>query len=120
MQFDVIIEIRPTNLVRTEELAINPFTSISSNRRKTRTTVSDDGYSITLMASGLGLGIPSNDAEATGGYELVDYPAANDVFLVLRSRLVFVTSLWDSEHDGDCKMNYYRGGEAIARWPATG
>ena len=45
--------------------------------------------------------------------ELVDYPAANDVFPGVEVKAGVCYFLWDSEHDGDCNVTTIRGGEAI-------
>jgi site-specific DNA-methyltransferase (adenine-specific) len=64
------------------------------------------------MASGLGL----SDFRQTmlsdpRIRELVDYPAANDVFPGVEVKAGVCYFLWDATHDGDCKVTTIRGGE---------
>ncbi len=66
------------------------------------------------MASGLGL---SEFRQAMLGdrrmRELVDYPAANDVFPGVEVKAGVCYFLWDASHDGDCKVTTVRGGEVL-------
>lgn len=66
------------------------------------------------MASGLGL---SDFRQAVLSdrrmRELVDYPAANDVFPGVEVKAGVCYFLWDSSHDGDCKVTTVRGGEVV-------
>jgi site-specific DNA-methyltransferase (adenine-specific) len=66
------------------------------------------------MASGLGL---SEFRQTMLGdrriRELVDYPAANDVFPGVEVKAGVCYFLWDSSHDGDCKVTTVRGGEIV-------
>ncbi|MBA3962819.1 MAG: Eco57I restriction-modification methylase domain-containing protein [Chthoniobacterales bacterium] len=64
------------------------------------------------MASGLGLsefrGTMLKDRRIR---ELVDYPAANDVFPGVEVKAGVCYFLWDASHDGDCKVTTIRGGD---------
>ena len=66
------------------------------------------------MASGLGLSefrqAVLNDRRMR---ELVDYPAANDVFPGVEVKAGVCYFLWDASHDDDCKVTTIRGGEVI-------
>jgi site-specific DNA-methyltransferase (adenine-specific) len=66
------------------------------------------------MASGLGL---SDFRQAVLSdrrmRELVDYPAANDVFPGVEVKAGVCYFLWDATHDGECKVTTIRGGEAV-------
>ncbi len=66
------------------------------------------------MASGLGL---AKFRQAMLGdrrtRELVDYPAANDVFPGVEVKAGVCYFLWDSAHEGDCNVTTVRGGEVI-------
>lgn len=66
------------------------------------------------MASGLGLG---EFRQAMLGdrriRELVDYPAANDVFPRVEVKAGVCYFLWDAAHEGDCKVTTVRGGEVV-------
>ncbi len=66
------------------------------------------------MASGLGL---SEFRQAMLGdrrmRELVDYPAANDVFPGVEVKAGVCYFLWDASHDGDCKVTTIRAGEVV-------
>lgn len=66
------------------------------------------------MASGLGLG---EFRQAMLGdrrmRELVDYPAANDVFPGVEVKAGVCYFLWDATHDGDCNVTTVRGGEVV-------
>ena len=66
------------------------------------------------MASGLGL---SDFRQATLAdkrmRELVDYPAANDVFPGVEVKAGVCYFLWDSSHDGYCKVTTIRGSEVV-------
>lgn len=66
------------------------------------------------MASGLGL---SEFRQTMLGdrrmYELVDYPAANDVFPGVEVKAGVCYFLWDASHEGDCKVTTIRGGEVV-------
>jgi len=66
------------------------------------------------MASGLGL---SEFRQAMLGdrriRELVDYPAANDVFPGVEVKAGVCYFLWDASHDGDCNVTTIRGGEVV-------
>ena len=70
------------------------------------------------MAGGLGL---SEFRQAMLGdrrtRELVDYPAANDVFPGVEVKAGICYFLWDAAHDGDCKVTTVRGGEVIGPTP---
>ena len=66
------------------------------------------------MASGLGL---SEFRQTMLGdrrmRELVDYPAANDVFPGVEVKAGVCYFLWDTAHNGDCNVTTSRGGEVI-------
>jgi len=66
------------------------------------------------MASGLGL---SEFRQMMLGdrciRELVDYPAANDVFPGVEVKAGVCYFLWDAAHNGDCKVTTIRGGEVV-------
>jgi site-specific DNA-methyltransferase (adenine-specific) len=66
------------------------------------------------MASGLGL---SEFRQTMLGdrrmRELVDYPAANDVFPGVEVKAGVCYFLWDASHDGDCNVTTIRGGEIV-------
>ena len=66
------------------------------------------------MASGLGL---SEFRQAMLGdrriRELVDYPAANDVFPSVEVKAGVCYFLWDASHEGDCNVTTIRGSETI-------
>lgn len=66
------------------------------------------------MASGLGL----SDFRQTvlsdrRMRELVDYPAANDVFPGVEVKAGVCYFLWDASHDGNCKVTTVRGDEVV-------
>jgi site-specific DNA-methyltransferase (adenine-specific) len=66
------------------------------------------------MASGLGLSdFRKTMLGDTRIRELVDYPAANDVFPGVEVKAGVCYFLWDATHDGDCKVTTSRGGEII-------
>ncbi|MEW6305532.1 MAG: Eco57I restriction-modification methylase domain-containing protein [Verrucomicrobiota bacterium] len=66
------------------------------------------------MASGLGL---SEFRQTMLGdrriRELVDYPAANDVFPGVEVKAGVCYFLWDAAYDGDCNVTTIRGGEKV-------
>lgn len=66
------------------------------------------------MASGLGL---SEFRQTMLGdrriRELVDYPAANDVFPGVEVKAGVCYFLWDATHDNDCTVTMIRGGEIV-------
>lgn len=66
------------------------------------------------MASGLGL---NEFRQAMLGdrrmRELVDYPAANDVFPGVEVKAGVCYFLWDAAHNNDCNVTTVRGGETI-------
>jgi site-specific DNA-methyltransferase (adenine-specific) len=64
------------------------------------------------MASGLGLSeFRQTMLGDTRIRELVDYPAANDVFPGVEVKAGVCYFLWDATHDGDCKVTTIRGDE---------
>lgn len=66
------------------------------------------------MASGLGLGeFRQTMLSDRRIRELVDYPAANDVFPGVEVKAGVCYFLWDATHEGDCKVTTVRGGETI-------
>jgi site-specific DNA-methyltransferase (adenine-specific) len=70
------------------------------------------------MASGLGL---SEFRQTMLGdrriRELVDYPAASDVFPGVEVKAGVCYFLWDATHNGDCFVSTIRGGETIGPIP---
>jgi site-specific DNA-methyltransferase (adenine-specific) len=66
------------------------------------------------MASGLGL---SEFRQTMLGdrrmRELVDYPAANDVFPGVEVKAGVCYFLWDATHDSDCSVTTIRGGDVV-------
>jgi hypothetical protein len=70
------------------------------------------------MASGLGL---SEFRQTMLGdrriRELVDYPAADDVFPGVEVKAGVCYFLWDAAYEGDCKVTTFRGGEVIGPIP---
>ena len=66
------------------------------------------------MASGLGLSdfrqSVLNDWRMR---ELIDYPAANDVFPGVEVKAGVCYFLWDASHNGDCKVTTIRGNEIL-------
>ncbi len=66
------------------------------------------------MASGLGLKefrqVMLGDRRMR---ELVDYPAANDVFPGVEVKAGVCYFLWDASHDDDCNVTTIRGGEVV-------
>jgi site-specific DNA-methyltransferase (adenine-specific) len=70
------------------------------------------------MASGLGLSefrqIMLGDRRLR---ELVDYPAANDVFPGVEIKAGVCYFLWDSAHEGKCNVTTVRGGDVVGPIP---
>lgn len=70
------------------------------------------------MASGLGL---ADFRQTMLGdrrlRELVDYPAANDVFPGVEVKAGVCYFLWDASHDGDCNVTMVRSGEVLGPVP---
>ncbi len=70
------------------------------------------------MASGLGL---SEFRQTMLGdrriRELVDYPAANDVFPGVEVKAGVCYFLWDAAHEGNCSVTTVRGGEIFGPLP---
>ena len=70
------------------------------------------------MASGLGL---SEFRQTMLGdrrmRELVDYPAAGDVFPGVEVKAGVCYFLWDASHDGDCNVTTISGGEIVGPVP---
>ena len=70
------------------------------------------------MASGLGLGeFRQTMLGDRRMRELVDYPAASDVFPGVEVKAGVCYFLWDAAHDGDCMVTTIRGGEVIGPIP---
>ena len=66
------------------------------------------------MASGLGLTeFRQAMLEDRRIRELVDYPAANDVFPGVEVKAGVCYFLWDAAHDDDCNVTTFRGGEIV-------
>lgn len=66
------------------------------------------------MASGLGLTeFRQEMLEDKRFRELVDYPAAADVFPGVEIKAGVCYFLWDAQHNGDCNVTTIRGGETI-------
>jgi site-specific DNA-methyltransferase (adenine-specific) len=70
------------------------------------------------MASGLGL---AEFRQTMLGdrrmRELVDYPAANDVFPGVEVKAGVCYFLWDGAHDGECMVTTVRGGDVVGPVP---
>jgi site-specific DNA-methyltransferase (adenine-specific) len=70
------------------------------------------------MASGLGLNdFRKEMLSDTRIRELVDYPAASEVFPGVEIKAGVCYFLWDSSHKGKCNVTTYRGGEAVGPMP---
>jgi len=70
------------------------------------------------MASGLGLTeFRQSMLSDRRLRELVDYPAANDVFPGVEVKAGVCYFLWDASHDGDCKVTTVRSGEVLGPVP---
>lgn len=70
------------------------------------------------MASGLGLSEFRNAMLSDRRIrELVDYPAASDVFPGVEVKAGVCYFLWDATHNGDCNVTTIRGGETIGPIP---
>ena len=70
------------------------------------------------MASGLGLSEFRNAMLSDRRIrELVDYPAASDVFPGVEVKAGVCYFLWDTTHNGDCNVTTIRGGETIGPIP---
>lgn len=66
------------------------------------------------MASGLGLSeFRQTMLSDRRIRELVDYPAANDVFPGVEVKAGVCYFLWDAAHEGDCNVTTIRGGETV-------
>jgi site-specific DNA-methyltransferase (adenine-specific) len=66
------------------------------------------------MASGLGLSEFRQEMLCDQRMrELVDYPAANDVFPGVEVKAGVCYFLWDKAYSGDCKVTTSRGGEVV-------
>lgn len=66
------------------------------------------------MASGLGLSdFRASMLSDCRVRELVDYPAAGDVFPGVQIKAGVCYFLWDQEHEGSCKVTTIRGSEVI-------
>ena len=66
------------------------------------------------MASGLGLSEFRQAMLADRRFrELVDYPAANDVFPGVEIKAGVCYFLWDASHEGDCNVTSVRNGEVV-------
>ncbi|MDQ5980791.1 MAG: hypothetical protein QG602_3769 [Verrucomicrobiota bacterium] len=66
------------------------------------------------MASGLGLSeFRQTMLSDRRVRELVDYPAANDVFPGVEVKAGVCYFLWDAAHDGDCNVTTVRGSEVV-------
>lgn len=70
------------------------------------------------MASGLGLGeFRQTMLGDRRMRELVDFPAANDVFPGVEVKAGVCYFLWDAAHDGDCLVTTIRGADVIGPIP---
>jgi len=70
------------------------------------------------MASGLGLNEFRKDMLADHRIrELVDYPAASEVFPGVEIKAGVCYFLWDAAHQGPCNLTTVRGGEAVGPTP---
>lgn len=66
------------------------------------------------MASGLGLTeFRQSMLKDRRIRELIDYPAANDVFPGVEVKAGVCYFLWDADHDDDCNVTTFRGGEIV-------
>lgn len=66
------------------------------------------------MASGLGLGeFRQSMLSDKRIRELVDYPAASDVFPGVEIKAGVSYFLWDSSYNGDCNVTTVRGGQSV-------
>jgi len=66
------------------------------------------------MASGLGLSdFRQSVLNDWRMHELIDYPAANDVFPGVEVKAGVCYFLWDASHNGDCKVTTIRGNEIL-------
>ncbi|MBS1822293.1 MAG: Eco57I restriction-modification methylase domain-containing protein [Acidobacteria bacterium] len=66
------------------------------------------------MASGLGLSeFRQTMLSDRRVRELIDYPAANDVFPGVEVKAGICYFLWDAAHDGDCNVTTIRNGDVV-------
>lgn len=66
------------------------------------------------MASGLGLsGFRQAMLTDRRIRELADFPVANDVFPGVEVKAGVCHFLWDADHDADCNVTTFRGGEVV-------
>ena len=115
MQFDVIIGNPPYQLASdggTRDLPIYQHFVEHAKRLQPRFLVMV--IPSRWMASGLGL---SEFRQAMLGdrrmRELVDYPAASEVFPAVEVKAGVCYFLWDASHDGDCGVTTIRGGAVV-------
>jgi site-specific DNA-methyltransferase (adenine-specific) len=119
MQFDVIIGNPPYQLGSdggTRDVPIYQYFVEQAKKLEPRflTVVIPSRW----MASGLGL---SEFRQTMLGdrriRELVDYPAAGDVFPGVEVKAGVCYFLWDASHDGDCNVTTISGGEIVGPVP---
>lgn len=115
MQFDVIIGNPPYQLASDGGTRDGPiYQHFIEQAKKLEPRYLSMVIPSRWMASGLGL---SEFRQATLSdrrmRELVDYPAANDVFPGVEVKAGVCYFLWDSSHDGDCNVTTIRGSEVV-------
>jgi site-specific DNA-methyltransferase (adenine-specific) len=115
MQFDVIIGNPPYQLASdggTRDVPI--YQNFVEQAKKLQPRYLAMVIPSRWMASGLGLSefrhAMLNDKRIS---ELVDYPAASDVFPGVEVKAGVCYFLWDATHNGDCKVTTVRSGEII-------
>ena len=115
MQFDVIIGNPPYQLASdggTRDIPI--YNKFVEQAKKLQPRYLSMVIPSRWMASGLGL---NEFRQAMLGdrciRELVDYPAASDVFPSVEVKAGVCYFLWDASHGGDCNVTTIRGDEAV-------
>jgi site-specific DNA-methyltransferase (adenine-specific) len=115
MQFDVIIGNPPYQLASdggTRDLPI--YNKFVEQAKQLEPRYLSMVIPARWMASGLGLnefrGKMLNDRRLS---DLVDFPAAAEVFPGVEIKAGVCYFLWDSNHDSDCRMTTVRGGEVF-------
>lgn len=119
MKFDVIIGNPPYQLGSdggTRDVPI--YNKFVDQARKLRPRFMSMIIPSRWMASGLGLG--EFRREMLGDRhirELVDYPAAIEVFPGVEIKAGVCYFLWDTSYDGDCNVTTVRGRESVGPFP---
>ena len=115
MQFDVIIGNPPYQLASdggTRDIPI--YNKFVEQAKRLQPRFLSMVIPSRWMASGLGL---SEFRQAMLGdrcmRELVDYPTASEVFPAVEVKAGVCYFLWDSAHDGGCKVTTIRGSEVV-------